>query len=140
MHLRNRWRNGFMFFLFYLHWSSIHTDVGRFVCLFHSLFSAYEPYRAKSILIDLSIWRQGPARRCGPVPHIHFWAVSHISGISGNFGLIHHFFRHGPNFQRNCLKFNRKIAENCVKVAYFLKCSRMMAQKRNAGPRQKLIY
>ena len=34
--------------------------------------------------------RQGPARRCGPVPRIHFRAVSHVTGISGisRFGLL----------------------------------------------------
>ena len=30
--------------------------------------------------------RQGPARRCGPGPHIHFRAVSHVTGISEIFG------------------------------------------------------
>ena len=31
---------------------------------------------------------QGPARRCEPGPHVHFWAVSHVTGISGIFRFI----------------------------------------------------
>ena len=32
--------------------------------------------------------RQGPARRCGPGPHVHFRAVSHVTGISGIFRFV----------------------------------------------------
>ena len=52
------------------------------------------------------------------VPHVQFRAASHVTGISGYFGSIRHFFLHGPNFQRNCLKFCMKIAENLVKQSY----------------------
>ena len=32
--------------------------------------------------------RHGPARRCGPGPHVHFRAVSHVTGILGIFRFV----------------------------------------------------
>ena len=37
------------------------------------------------------------------------------------FGSFYHFYRYGPNFYRNCLKFCMMLAKNDAKVAYFLK-------------------
>ena len=36
------------------------------------------------------------------------------------FGSFYRFYRYGPNFHRNCLKFCMKLAKNDAKVAYFL--------------------
>ena len=63
---------------------------------------------------------QGPAHRCGPGRHGYFRAVSHVTGISGIFGSFDRFYRYGPNFHLNCLKFCMKLAKNGAKVTYFL--------------------
>ena len=82
---------------------------------------------------------KGPARRCEPGPHVHFRAVYHVTGISGNFGLICRFCRHGHNFQRNYLNFCMKVAENHVKLAYFLKFWPKNVKNEKQNRAQKLI-
>ena len=64
--------------------------------------------------------RQGPARRCGPGPHVHFRAVSNVTGISGIFRFVLLFLPLRAQFSSNCLKFCMKLAKNDAKVAYFL--------------------
>ena len=53
------------------------------------------------------------------------------------FGSICRFYRHGPNFQQNFLKFCMKLAKNDAKLAYFLNGGQFLAlngRKTNAGP------
>jgi len=42
----------------------------------------------KWIKINYDAKRQGQVRCCGPGPHVHFRAVSHVTGISGIFRFI----------------------------------------------------
>ena len=47
-------------------------------------------------------------------PFLTLWVFREI------FGSFYRFYRYGPNFRRNCLKFCMKLAKNDAKVAYFL--------------------
>jgi len=58
----------------------------------------------KWIKINYDAKRQGQVRCCGPGPHVHFRAVSHVTGILG-------IFQNNLLFLASQAKFSTKLLE-----------------------------